>query len=101
MGISYYYSKLIKKMQIPAIKDSKIDKKAKICTGAHILNAIVNKYSYVGNYTTVIDCEIGKFCSIADNCVIGGMSHPLDWVSTSPVMYQGRHCLKTNFSDLS
>ena len=101
MGISYYFAKLIKKLQIPAIKDSEIDRKAKVCTGAHILNSKVGRYSYVGNYTTVIDCEIGGFCSIADNCVIGGMSHPLDWISTSPVMYSGRNCLKTNFTDLS
>ena len=100
MGISYYFSKLIKKLQIPAIKDSKIDKKAKICTGAHVVESQVGKYSYVGNFTTVINCEIGKYCSIADNCVIGGMSHPTDWVSTSPVMYQGKNCLKTNFTDL-
>ena len=100
MSLSYYFSKLIKKLQIPAIKDSEIDRKAKVCTGAHLLNSKVGKYSYVGNFTTVIDCEIGGFCSIADNCVIGGMSHPLDWVSTSPVMYSGRNCLRTNFSDL-
>ena len=101
MGISYYFAKLIKKLQIPAIKDSEIDRKAKICSGAHVLNSKVGRYSYVGNYSTVIDCEIGCFCSIADNSVIGGMSHPLDWISTSPVMYSGRNCLRSNFSDLS
>ena len=100
MGLSYYFSKLIKKIQLPAVKNSVIDKKAKICTGAHVVDSEVGKYSYVGNYSTVIDCEIGRYCSIADNCVIGGMSHPTDWVSTSPVMYRGRNCLKTNFTEL-
>ena len=101
MKISYFFSKAVKKIQIPAIKDSSLDKKSKICTGAHILCSKVGRYSYVGNFTTVVDCEIGNYCSIADNCVIGGMSHPLEWVSTSPVMYSGRNCLDTNFSDLS
>ena len=100
MGISYYFSKLIKKMQIPAIKNSSVDKKAKICTGAHVVNSSVGKYSYIGNFSTMINCEIGSYCSVADNCVIGGMSHPTEWVSTSPVMYRGRNCLKTNFTDL-
>lgn len=100
MSLSYYFSKLIKKIHMPAIKNSAVDKKAKICSGAHVLNSQVGKYSYVGNFSTVVDCELGDFCSIADNCVIGGMSHPLDWVSTSPVMYRGKNCLKTNFTDL-
>ena len=100
MKVSYYFSKLIKKLQIPAIKDSEIHKRAKVCTGAHVLKTKVGRYSYIGNYSTVIDCEIGSFCSIADDCVIGGMSHPIDWVSTSPLMYRGRNCLRTNFTGL-
>lgn len=58
MKLSYYFSKLIKKMQIPVIRDSRIHKKAKICTGAHVVNSTIGKYSYVGNFTDVIDCEI-------------------------------------------
>lgn len=100
MGLSYYISKFFKKIQIPAVKNSSVDKKSKICTGAHVLDTKINKYSYIGNFSTVINCEIGAYCSIADNCVIGGMSHPLDWVSTSPVMYKGKNCLRTNFTDL-
>jgi acetyltransferase-like isoleucine patch superfamily enzyme len=100
MRVSYFFSKLIKKVYLPAIKNSGLDKKAKICSGSHIVNSKIGRYSYVGNYSSIIDCEIGQFCSISDYCAIGGMSHPLDWVSTSPVMYSGRNCLRTNFSDL-
>ena len=99
MRLSYYFAKLIKKIQIPAIKNSNISKTAKVCSGSHILWTSIGKYSYVGNFSTVINSEIGCFCSIADNCQIGLMSHPLDWVSTSPVMYSGKNCLKKNFSD--
>lgn len=99
MRISYYISKLVKKLHIPAIRKSVIDKKATVCSGAHVVNSTLGRYSYVGNFTTVLNCSIGNFCSIADNCTIGGMAHPLHWVSTSPVMYSGKNCLKTNFSD--
>ncbi len=58
------------------------------------------KYSYIGNYCTVINSEIGKFCSIADNCIIGGANHPIGWVSTSPVFHQGKNVLRKNFSAL-
>lgn len=99
MSLQYYFSKFIKKLHLPAIKNSKIDSKAKVCTGAHVLNSSVGRYSYIGNFSNAYNCTIGNFCSIADNCTIGGMSHPLDWVTTSPVMYDGKNCLKTNFSD--
>lgn len=100
-SISYFVAKAIKKIQIPAIKNCDIDKKAKVCTGAHIVNSKINRYSYIGNFSTILNCEMGRFCSIADNCIIGGMAHPTNWVTSSPVAYKGKNCLKTNFSSLS
>lgn len=52
----------------------------------------------MGNNSTIIDAEIGKFCSIADNVIIGGGSHPVTWVSTSPVFHKGKNILGKNFS---
>jgi acetyltransferase-like isoleucine patch superfamily enzyme len=100
MKITYYISKIIKKIQLPAIKDSKIDKTSKVCSGSHVVETYMDKYSYIGNYCTVVNSEIGKFCSIADNCIIGGASHPISWVSTSPVFHQGKNVLKKNFSQI-
>ena len=99
MTLKYLFSKLIKKLQIPAIKNSKIDKTAKVCSGSHVVNTEMLKYSYIGNFCTVINTEIGKFCSIADNCIIGGSSHPINWVSTSPVFHKGKNIMNKNFSD--
>lgn len=98
MRLSYYFSKFIKKLYIPAIKNSNIDKSAKICSGSHVVDATIEKYTYIGNNCTVLNAEIGKFCSIADNCIIGGPSHPLEWVSTSPVFHEGKNVLRKNFS---
>lgn len=95
----YLISKLIKKFHIPSIKDSKIDKTAKICSACNIIKISIDRYSYIGNNCTVVDAEIGKFCSIADNCIIGGAGHPIDWVSTSPVFHEGKNILKKNFSE--
>lgn len=98
MKISYYISKLIKKIQLPAVKKSKIDKTSKICSGSLVVETLMDKYSYIGNFCTVINSSIGKFCSIADNCIIGGAAHPMSWVSTSPVFHHGKNVLKKNFS---
>ncbi len=97
--INYYISKFIKKLHIPAIKNSKIHKTSKIASASHIVDTTINKYTYVGNNCTVVDTEIGSFCSIADNVTIGGASHPVHWVSTSPVFHMGRNILKKNFSN--
>ena len=32
--------------------------------------------------------EIGRYCSIAENVQIGRQNHPLNWLSTSPFLYE-------------
>lgn len=99
MNFMYYLSKLIKKLHFPAIKNTKMDRTSIICSGSHIVNSKMGRYSYLGYFCTIINTEIGAFCSIADNCIIGGASHPIDWVSTSPVFHQGKNIFKKNFSN--
>lgn len=98
MKISYLISKLIQKTHIPAVKNSKIDVTSKISSNTNIVNSSIKKYTYIGNDCTVIEANIGSFCSIANNTVIGGASHPINWVSTSPVFHNGKNILKKNFS---
>lgn len=99
MDLLFLISKIIKKMHIPAVRDSEIHKTAKVCAGSHMVNTKLDSYSYIGNFCTVINTSIGKFCSIADNCIIGGASHPIDWVSTSPVFHHGKNIMHKNFSN--
>ncbi len=100
MSIKYYISKILKKViLLPAIKKSTVDKTSKICSASNILKCEIKKYSYIGNYCTIVETDIGSFCSIADNCIIGGAKHPIDWVSTSPVFYNNKNVMKKNFSN--
>lgn len=98
-SISFLISKLLKKIQISAIKNSRIDSKAKVAAQSTIVNTNIEKYSYVGNNCIIVNVNIGKYCSIADNCIIGGASHPIEWVSSSPVFHDGANILKKNFSN--
>lgn len=51
----------------------------------------LGRYLYIGKYTTVSNCSaIGSFCSISAYVRIGLMSHPQDFISTSPVFYAKR-----------
>jgi acetyltransferase-like isoleucine patch superfamily enzyme len=81
-----------------AKKNSIIDSKARVGNGAQIVNSTIGKYSYVYE-SRVINTIIGKYCSIAPECSIGGGKHPIEWVSTSPVFYRGNNVFHKNFSD--
>lgn len=95
----YYIAKLIKKINLSAIKNSSIDKTSKINDKCHIVNTSVGRYSYISDNTVILNSKIGSFCSISSNVMIGGASHPTHWVSTSPVFYKGKNPMKKNFSN--
>jgi acetyltransferase-like isoleucine patch superfamily enzyme len=98
MKLQYYIAKLIKFLHLPAIKNSSIHKTSRVASASHVVNTTMGKYSYIGNSCTVVDVTIGNFCSIADNVIIGGASHPMEWVSTSPVFCDGKNIMNKNFS---
>ncbi len=98
MDLKFLISKLILKLQIPSIRNSRIDKTARVCSASNVVDVKMGRYSYIGNCCTAVNVEIGNFCSIGDHCIIGGASHPIEWVSTSPVFHSGRNILKKNFS---
>lgn len=99
MSIKYIIAKIIKKMRIPAIKESILDNSAKVNSASTVVSSKIGKFSYIGNNTTILYTSIGNFCSIADNCIIGGASHPIEWASTSPVFHEGKNTLNKNFSN--
>lgn len=82
------------------VKNSKIDRKARILSFTKVYNSIINKYTYIGRSSVVVNTVIGKFCSIASNVQIGVASHPSHWVSSSPVFCKGKNVLKKNFAEL-
>lgn len=98
LNFLYLISKIIKKSHLPAVKNTRIHPNSKICSGAQVVDSDIDRYTYIGNNCQVIMAKIGSFCSIADNCIIGGASHPVRWVSTSPVFHEGKNILHKNFA---
>lgn len=72
---------------------SKINKKAKIYRKAHVYNSIVGAYSYVGVGSEVVFAEIGKYCSIANNCICGMAFHTINNLSTSPIFTEKKNAV--------
>ncbi len=81
-----------------AIRGSKIDHRAKINYGSNVVNSTMGRYSYCGYDCWIIEADIGSFCSISNNVRIGGPSHPVAWISTSPVFCDGKNLLGKHFS---
>lgn len=99
MTLLYLWAKVIKKIRGSAIINSFIDKTSKIESGSHIVNSKFGRHSFCGYNCEIINAEIGSFCSIANNVVIGGSQHPMEWASTSPVFILGRDSVKKKYSE--
>ena len=92
MNLSYLYGKFFKKIvRGKCVINSTIHKTAKINSGATIVDSTIGRYTYTCYDDEIVNCEIGQFCSISDEVVIGGAEHPIGWVSTSPVFQNVKH----------
>lgn len=48
----------------------------------------VGSYTYIGSRTGITKCDIGRYCSIANNVSIGQGEHQLHRISTSSAFYE-------------
>lgn len=94
----YFISRVIKKMRGNAIANSVIHGTSKVESGSTILRASFDRHSFCGYDCTIIDCDVGAFCSIASKVTIGGARHPIEYASTSPVFLSHRDSVKAKFS---
>lgn len=94
----FVIAKVIEKIHIPVIKNTIVHKTSKVSSKSSVYDSSIDKYSYIGKNCIIINTRIGKFTSIANNVMIGGANHPIDWVSTSPVFHKGDNILRKNFS---
>lgn len=75
-------------------KGCSFDSKSILHNNVHVLenciinNSEINSYTYLGKNCLVQNTTIGKFCSIANEVLIGLGNHPLNLQSTSPLFYR-------------
>lgn len=92
--------RLFSKISILAfIYKSQIHKTVAVLSNTRIYWSTIGRYTYLSKNCWIINADIGSFCSIASNVMIGGGKHPLNHVSTSPVFYSKRNILKTCFAE--
>lgn len=59
-----------------------------VLSNSVVNNSKIESYSYVGTNCMLQNTTVGKFCSIANDVVIGTGKHPLHFVTTSPLFYR-------------
>ena len=92
MAFLYYYSKFVKKiLRGKCVRNSQIDSTAVVNSGSSVVNSTMGAYSYCSYDCNIINARIGKFCSLANEIIIGGDEHPMEWLSTSPVFQDVKH----------
>lgn len=87
-----YIKGLIKNLFNPAVSifsiidyRSCVNRLSKINKGAKIVNSNIDRYTYIGGSSLIINTEIGSFCSIANNVCSGLANHSIGALSTSPI----------------
>ena len=98
MRIRCYIHKLFKKLQLTDVRDSHIHCTSKIEAASQVIYSAFDRHSYCGYNCTILNTEVSSFVSIGDNVSIGLSSHPLHYVSLSPVFLSHRDSVKTKFA---
>lgn len=56
--------------------------------GACISNSYIGYGTYIGEKSNMLNCRIGRYCSIANDVNVISVTHPtIDFVSTSPMFF--------------
>ncbi|QNV66588.1 CatB-related O-acetyltransferase [Pseudomonas sp. CFA] len=102
MGVStvigYIISRILKKSRGSALIDSHVPRSSKVESGSTLFSTRFGEHSFCGYDCTFIKTTIGSFCSVANNVVVGGARHPIEYVSTSPVFLAHKESIKKKFS---
>lgn len=96
---SHLFSRIIKKARGKSIVHSNIHNSAKIESGSSIVNSTMARHSFCGYDCSILNCDIGAFCSIASRVSVGGLRHPTEFVSTSPVFLSHKDSVKAKFAN--
>jgi acetyltransferase-like isoleucine patch superfamily enzyme len=67
--------------------------------GAVVKNSRIGRCSYL-SAARVSNCDVGSFCSIGPQTLIGGLGvHPTQWASSHPLFYSNRGQVGLTFCD--
>lgn len=82
------------------LKNCKFGKYNTIYDYVNLREVSLGCFSYIAGHTVISKTEIGKFCSIGPDCLIGPAKHPTNcFVSTHPVFFSTLKQAQVTFAD--
>jgi chloramphenicol O-acetyltransferase type B len=97
-ALRYALARVQKRLRLCALYDAQVHPTSVVEGGCQVINTRMARHSFCGYDCTLINVDIGAFCSIADQVYIGGSAHPVEYVSTSPVFLSHRDSVKAKFA---
>jgi acetyltransferase-like isoleucine patch superfamily enzyme len=97
-NVRYLLARIIKKLNLAAIRRSVIYPISKVEHDSQVVGGNLEQRSYCGRDCFFLNLDVGKFCSISDKVVVGGSSHRMHFVSTSPDFLSDQDSVKTKFA---
>ena len=92
------YARVLRKLRGTDVRDSSVDPSSKIEPGSKLVSCTVGRHSFCGYDCTFLNTDIGAFCSIAGGVIAGGATHPIPYLSTSPVFLSHKDSVKAKFA---
>jgi acetyltransferase-like isoleucine patch superfamily enzyme len=96
--MSHLWCKFTKIARGRSLRHSHVHRNSKVIAGSTLVNSSFDRHSYCGYDCVILNAEIGSFVSIASRVTVGGMAHPMHFVSMSPVFLSHKDSLKTKFA---
>lgn len=93
----FYFFKYLLNVPFNLLKGNKFSALSKCAAWCVIRSSSLGKYSYIGHRCSINNTTIGNFTSIAPNCMIGGMEHLDEGVTTSLVLKENPPKSKRTF----
>lgn len=82
----FYFFKNLLNTPLNFLKGNHFSIRSKCASWCVVRRSKLGKYSYIGHRCSINNATIGNFTSIAPNCMIGGMEHLDEGLTTSLVL---------------
>lgn len=78
---------------------SLVNKTAKVNRSAKLFHSSMGRYSYIGKRSSLVNADVGAFCSIAADVCVGMGQHDLKKISTSPLFTEKHNGTGRSWAD--
>lgn len=96
--ISHVWCKFTKVARGRSVRRSAVHRSSKVEAGTSLINSSMDRHSFCGYDCTILNADIGAFVSMANRVTIGGVAHPMHFVSMSPVFLSHKDSVKKKFA---